>query len=417
MRTMKTQNSNYKWVVLLLVSIAYFLAQGTRLIYSAVLPQIRLDFAGSGVTDAQLGLVSGAFTLIFGLAMPFAGLAADLFRRKWVLVLGTGVFAMGIIATGFADGIITMFIFYGVINAIGQSLMPPCNSSLISHYHTDTRGTAFAIYQTAIYAGIIICSVSSGYIAGLGEGKWRYAFWIFGAIAFLWAMAIAFALKDKPRKQDSKPGMESVKKAFKAFVSKPSALIMMLALGCYFFATYGFKTWSPIFLLRAFPELPPATAVFHAVFWFNIGAFAGVNIAGRTSDKLKARREKIRFEIELIGMALCIPFILLMAFAQNLAVMITAIALFGFATGIYDSNLYAALFDVIDPEYHAVATGIFGGGGCVIGALGPIVMGLLNDVFTPRISMASLAAFAVIGIGAICIVLYVTYQKDKICSI
>lgn len=34
---------DYKWVVLLLVSIAYFLAQGTRLIYSAVLPQIKAD--------------------------------------------------------------------------------------------------------------------------------------------------------------------------------------------------------------------------------------------------------------------------------------------------------------------------------------------------------------------------------------
>ena len=79
---------DYKWIVLLLVSIAYFLAQGTRLIYSAVLPQIKADFASSGVTDTQLGLISSPFTLIFGLAMPFAGLAADLFNRKRVLVIG-----------------------------------------------------------------------------------------------------------------------------------------------------------------------------------------------------------------------------------------------------------------------------------------------------------------------------------------
>ena len=72
--------SNYKWVVLMLVSIAYFLAQGTRLIYSAVLPQIKADFAASGVTDAQLGLISSVFTLVFGLSMPFAGLVADLFN-------------------------------------------------------------------------------------------------------------------------------------------------------------------------------------------------------------------------------------------------------------------------------------------------------------------------------------------------
>lgn len=86
---MYKKNLDYKWVVLLLVSIAYFLAQGTRLIYSAVLPQIKEDFASTGITDTQLGLVSSVFTWVFGLVMPFAGLTADLFNRKRVLVLGS----------------------------------------------------------------------------------------------------------------------------------------------------------------------------------------------------------------------------------------------------------------------------------------------------------------------------------------
>ena len=116
---------DYKWVVLLLVSIAYFLAQGTRLIYSAVLPQIKADFAASGVTDAQLGLISSAFTLVFGIAIPFAGLIADFFNRKRVLVLGSFMFAIGIFVSGFATGLGMLFISYGVLNAIGQSLMPP----------------------------------------------------------------------------------------------------------------------------------------------------------------------------------------------------------------------------------------------------------------------------------------------------
>ena len=59
---MTRKKLDYKWVVLMFVSIAYFLAQGTRLIYSAVLPQIETDFAANGVTDAQLGLISSAFT-------------------------------------------------------------------------------------------------------------------------------------------------------------------------------------------------------------------------------------------------------------------------------------------------------------------------------------------------------------------
>lgn len=409
------KSSNYKWVVLLLVSIAYFLAQGTRLIYSAVLPQIKADFAASGVTDAQLGLISSVFTLVFGLAMPFAGLIADLLNRKRVLVFGAFLFAVGIFMSGFAAGLGMLFISYGIINSIGQSLMPPCNTSLISQYHDETRGTAFSIYQTAIYVGIVVCSVVSGYLAQLGEGGWRYAFWIFGAIAVLWAVVIAVFLKDTPQaSSDNKVGLNSVKEALQAFLKKPSSLILMAGLGCYFFVTYAFKAWAPIFMIRSFPEMETTQAVFHGVFWFYLGAFFGVTLGGRLSDALKIKRPGIRFEVEFVGLALCIPFILMMAFVHSLPLMIVAILMFGFATGVYDSNIYAALFDVINPRFRAVGTGLFGCGGCIVGAFGPTVMGFLNDAFTPRLSMASLAIFAIVGSVAILCARVFTFNKDKI---
>lgn len=406
---------DYKWIVLLLVSIAYFLAQGTRLIYSAVLPQIKADFASSGVTDTQLGLISSTFTLIFGLAMPFAGLAADLFNRKRVLVIGSFLFAIGIFVSGFAAGLGMLFISYGILNAIGQSLMPPCNTSLISQYHDKTRGTAFSIYQTAIYAGIVFCSVVSGYLAQLGEGGWRWAFWIFGAIAILWAVVIMITLKDNPQsKQEETVGLKDVADALKAFLEKPSSLILMAGLGCYFFVTYAFKAWAPIFMIRAFPDMDTTQAVFHGVFWFYLGAFVGVTLGGRISDALKSRRPGIRFEVEFIGLALCIPFILMMAYSQSLIPMIAAILMFGFATGVYDSNIYAALFDVINPRYRAVGTGLFGCGGCIVGAFGPTVAGFLNEAFSPRVSMASLAIFAIVGALAILCARIFTFNKDKI---
>ena len=407
---------DYKWTVLILVSIAYFLAQGTRLIYSAVLPQIKADFASSGVTDAQLGLISSVFTLVFGLSMPFAGLVADLFNRKRVLVFGAFLFAVGIFGSGFAAGLGVLFISYGIINSIGQSLMPPCNTSLISQYHDETRGTAFSIYQTAIYVGIVVCSVVSGYLAQLGEGGWRYAFWIFGAIAVLWAIVIALKLKDTPQaaSSENKPSLSSVKEALQAFLKKPSSLILMAGRGCYFFVTYAFKAWAPIFMIRSFPEMGTTQAVFHSVFWFYLGAFFGVTLGGRLSDALKIRRPGIRFEVEFVGLALCIPFILMMAFVHSLPLMIVAILMFGFATGVYDSNIYAALFDVINPRFRAVGTGLFGCGGCIVGAFGPTVMGLLNDAFTPRLSMASLAIFAVVGALAILSARVFTFNKDKI---
>ena len=401
---------DYKWIMLILVSVAYFLAQGTRLIYAAVLPQIKATFAAGGVSDAQLGLVGSAFTLVFGIVMPFAGMAADMLRRKWILVTGALLFSVGIFLSGFATGLGMLLIVYGVMNGIGQALMPPCNSSLIGQFHTDTRGTAFSIYQAAIYLGIVVCSVIAGRMASMADGGWRKAFWVFGAIAIAWAFVMLFFLKDTPNV--GKRSEVSLGGALKAFFSKPTALLLMGALGCYFFTTYGVKTWAPMFMMRCFPDMEPATAVFHAVVWFYAGAFAGVTLSGRLSDNLKIKRPLVRFEVELVGILLCIPFILVIALTGNLAVMIGALLLFGFATGIYDSNLYAALLEVIDPRYRAMATGIFGAGGCIIGALGPLVMGLLSDAFSIRAAFASLAVFAVLGAVLICISRFSTASKD-----
>jgi MFS family permease len=138
----------------------------------------------------------------------------------------------------------------------------------------------------------------------------------------------------------------------------------------------------------------------------------GVTLGGRLSDKLKPKRIGIRFETELVGILLCVPFILLMAWAKSLPLMIVSVSLFGLATGVYDSNLYASLLEVINPRYRAAATGIFGCGGCIVGALGPAVMGLLNEAFSIRASFASLALFALLGAGLIMIARFCTFKKD-----
>ena len=402
---------DYKWIMLILISAAYFLAQGSRQIYAAVLPDIKASFGG-GVSDANLGLVGSFFSLAFGLVIPFAGLAADFLRRKWIIIAGALLFSSGILLSGFASGLGMLLVSYGLMNGVGQSLMPPCNSSLIGEFHTDTRGTAFSIYQVAIYLGIVICAITASHMSGLGAEGWRTAFKVFGLIGILWALVMLVFLKDTPNV--GKKGEVSVGKALKAFFSKPTALWMMAALGCYFFANYGVKLWTPVFIMRAFPDMPHSTAVFHGFFWFYLGAFVGVTLSGRLSDRLKPRRPFIRFEVELAGMLLSIPFILIISRTSALWLMIAALILFGFTSGVYDSNLYAALLDVIDPKYRAMATGIFGCGGCIIGALGPVVMGFLSDAFSIRIAFASLAVFSLIGGAFITIARFVTAKKDLV---
>ena len=415
----KEPSNNYKWVLLALLSATYFLAQGTRQIFNAVLPQIKADFAGAGLSDAQLGLVGSAFTLVFGLAIPFGGVLADFFSRKWMVVIGTFLFSIGIFTSGIASGVGLLVVAYGVVNAAGQSLLPPSNSSLIGQFHVKTRATAFSIYQIVFYVGIVVCSCVSGWLSGLGAGGWRKAFFFFGAISAAWAFALAFLLRDTPQVQGTGDGEReeraSVREALGAVVRKPSALLLMAGLGFYFYAKYGFNTWIVAYLLRTFPSLTPAAAAFHAVFWFYLGAVIGVFAGGRISDRFAASRPQVRFDVNVAGLALCVPGLLVSAFAPAAVLCIAGSALFGFATGVYDSNIYASLFEVVKPRYRAAAVGVFGCGGSVIGASGPAVLGWMNAHFSMSAGIASLSAFALMGAVVILAARVFFFERDKEC--
>jgi len=411
---------NYKWMLLALLSATYFLAQGSRQVFNAVLPQIKADFAGAGITDAQLGLVGSAFTLVFGLAIPFGGVLADFFSRKWMIVVGSLLFSVGIFTSGFASGVGLLVLSYGILNAAGQALLPPSNSSLIGQFHVETRATAFSVYQIVFYVGIVVCSCVSGWLSGLGAGGWRKAFFLFGAISAAWAFVLVFLLRDTPQVRVTGNGERvnagenaSVREALGAVVRKPSALLLMVGLGFYFYAKYGFNTWIIAYLQRAFPSVSAASASFHAVFWFYLGATIGVFLGGRVSDRFAAMRPQVRFDVNIAGLALCVPGLALAAFAPYAALCIVGTALFGFATGVYDSNIYASLFEVVKPRYRAAAVGVFGCGGSVIGASGPAVLGWMNSHFSMSSGMASLSAFALAGAAAIWVARAFFFERDK----
>ena len=207
----------------------------------------------------------------------------------------------------------------------------------------------------------------------------------------------------------------SVREALGAVVRKPSALLLMAGLGFYFYAKYGFNTWIVAYLLRTFPSLTPAAAAFHAVFWFYLGAVIGVFAGGRISDRFAASRPQVRFDVNMAGLALCVPGLLVSAFAPAAVLCIAGSALFGFATGVYDSNIYASLFEVVKPRYRAAAVGVFGCGGSVIGASGPAVLGWMNAHFSMSAGIASLSAFALMGAVVILAARVFFFERDKEC--
>ena len=406
---------NYKWRALFLLWVAFFLQQGTRQIFGATLSSIQ---GSLGVTAAQIGMVATVFTFAYGLSVPFAGVTADLLNRKWMVVSGVCVFCLGIFCSGCVSSLGLLLVTYGILNGFGQSFYYPSATSIIGELHKETRATALSILQMGLYAGIIGCSAASGFLAEGGAEGWRLPFKIFGGIGVLWAVMLALGLRsgklefkvgvgernleqfNSPTRNSNSNSKPSLKEAFTVFIANPSALMLAAGLGMMIYVDVGFKTWMPNHLQEQF-GVAKGSAALNAVLWHYLGAFVGVTLGGRISDRLVARRPSIRMETNIAGLAMAVPFIVRMAYAPSLWACGVAMALFGVFRGVYDSNLMAALFDIIPPRYHASGAGIMLSCAFVFGSTSPVVLGILKDRFSSTVGLASLAGFYLVGAAII----------------
>lgn len=407
MRGMK--KLDYKWTALALLWVAFFLQQGTRQLFGPSVPAI----CGSlGIDKVAIGVVGTVFAMMYGICVPFAGLTADLFNRKWMVTVGVGIFCLGIFLSGFVASVGLLIVTYGVLNGLGQTFYYPSASSLVSQLHKESRATAMSILQLGLYIGIVGCGGLAGFLAGKGGDHWRAPFWIFGGLGLAWAVVLALFLRDtKPeggnREQGTgnglgEEGKPRIADACKAVFAKPTALCVALGLAMMIYVDIGFKNWMPSHLQDSFLSSCPFLkqwAGLHAVLWHYLGAFAGILAGSRIGDRLVKGRPGIRLEMGLLGLGLAIPFIVWMALTPSFVLCCVAMFGFGVFRGVYDSNFMASFFDVVNPRYHASGVGIMMCIAFLFGSLSSTVLPWIAQALGGNMaySMASLAGFYLVG--------------------
>lgn len=406
---------SYRWQLVALLCVVFFLNQGNRQIYSTVLTQIKAATAsgGLGLSDVQAGMVASVFIACYGLCVPLAGFLGDRLRRKWQVLFSLLVFSSGTLLTGLGGGLAALIVFYGIVFGAGEAFYYPPATSLMGQFHDKSRATAFSIHQSALYLGIMFSGYFSGYLARTMEMKWRAPFLIFGAAGIVWSIVVLLLMRDTPNQKPAAGAVArvSVRETLAHILSKRSALMLALAFGCMVYVDVGFKTWTPTFLIEKF-GFSPEKAGFSAVFYHFVCAFAGVMAGGRLTDRLAASRKTIRFEANIWGLLLGAPFIYLMTRGSSEWFCFAMLGLFGFFRGIYDSNLFASLFDVIKPQYRATATGLMLSFAFLVGSFSPTVLGFLKSRFGLSFGLASLSVSYVLGGTIILIACVLFFRKD-----
>ncbi|AWI09850.1 MFS transporter [Ereboglobus luteus] len=404
---MKTPKSSYKWQLASLFWVAYFLNQGDRQIFNVVIPLIKADL---GLSDVQIGWVVSAFTLVYGVLVPVAGFAGDLVSRKKIVFLSLLIFSVGTLLTGFAGGIVMLIVFRSITTGGGEAFYYPAATSLLAQFHPKTRATALSLHQTSLYAGII----ASGFIAGyIGERYgWRAAFFTFGGVGILWALVVWMKVHDTPMPEpETKAARHGFAETVRAVFSRRTVWFLSLAFGCMQIVSVGYLTWIPTYLYEKF-GLSLAQAGLHSTLYHFVFAFLGVMLGARISDRLSARRKTIRMEIEIAGLLLGAPFIYWIAVAGDKLWCYVAMGAFGIFRGMYDSNLFAALYDVIEPRYRASSMGVMLSFAFVIGAIAPVLLGYIKTAAGLDLGIMLLSVFYALGAALVLIGMKFFFPRD-----
>jgi MFS family permease len=379
--------NRYKWwVVVMLWFVCLFNYADRQAIYS-VFPSLKSEM---GLSDVQLGVVGGAFMWVYALALPVAGLVGDRVARKPLILGGLIFWSLVTVATALSTRYWHLVVFRG-LEGLGEAFYFPASMSLISDYHgRATRSRAMAIHQSSVYAGTILGGTAAGYF-GQYHG-WRSGFYLFGALGLVLGLVLFGGLVEPARGPGGDPGPheelpgpaatpgESPRRAISALLRTPMVLVLIAVfMGANFVAAI-FLTWMPSYLGRRF-GMSLAMAGLNATAWLQVASVLGVLSGGVLADRWAGRDRAGRMKTQALGLFAGIPFLFLTGWTLSVPVLSLAMAGFGYFKGFYDANIWASLYDVVEPRRRATALGLMNALGWVGGGIAPLAIALASESF------------------------------------
>lgn len=400
--------STYKWELLVLLWLAFFLNQADRQIFSVVLPLIKADLH---LTDVELGLISSSLIWTYGLLVPVAGFLGDRFPKKWIIGISLIFWSCATLATGLCSTLIQFILLRGIATGGGEAFYAPSANSLISQNHVKTRSFALSLHQSAVYVGIILSGLIAGYI---GETYgWQKAFFVFGGAGIVVGIVVLLRLKnDIPvAKIDKVDVLQTIHIVFKT----PTALLLTLGFACMVFVNVGYLTWMPSFIGDKF-NLSLAEAGFNSMFYHHVGAVIGVIIGGKLADYYSLKVKKARLIVQGIALLLASPFIYWMAASTTELTTYSALFIFGIFRGAYDSNIFASLYEVVPENIRSSASGIMLMGAFLVGAFSPYILGVLSPSLGLSNGLSLLSLVYVLGSFFVLVAAFMFFKKDRVIS-
>ena len=139
-----------------------------------------------------------------------------------------------------------------------------------------------------------------------------------------------------------------------------------------------FLVWTPTFLVEKF-HFQLTTAGFSGSVFINGASALSVPFGGWLADLLAERLPSGRILVQAVGLSVGSMFVFGVGSVNTAGLLLVTMSLFGLCKGVYDSNIFASIFDIVEPRARGTAAGLMNTVGWGGGALGPVIVGWMSQ--------------------------------------
>ena len=339
------------WYALLVLTCLNLLNYLDRYVVPAVQVTIKHELA---LTDAQVGLLSTGFMVVYMCVSPVFGWLGDKRSRTMLIGLGVAIWSMATLCSGFAGTFVLLLVtrmFVGVGEAAYGTIAP---AVLSDSFAVAIRGRVFAVFYAAIPIGSALGYLVGGYVGA--HWGWRHAFWLTSALGAMLAI-LAFRLHDPPRGStgdgdDSTPSSAGLLDAYRSLWKNRLYVITVAGYAAGTFAIGGLAVWLPQFLITA-RKLDNAAMVVGAM--MAVSGLVGTIAGGWVGDWFAQRNRYAYLWVAGLTSLMAAPLAMVALTVPTPSVFLPAIFIAGILVFASTGPINTLIVNLVDPEIRATA--------------------------------------------------------------
>lgn len=398
-----TPPTKWAWIAVAVLWVVVMLNYFDRQLLSVLNKSITEGEGSIEMTQAQFGMVTSAFLIVYAALSPVGGFLADRFSRRFIILISLVVWSAVTWCTGDAKSYEEL-LAYRAAMGISEAFYIPAALALISDYHRGrTRSMATGLHMSGIYAGQMLAgcgAMMSGAPFNLG---WRLTFETFGFIGVAYALVVIIFLHDPeaPAAEAAPAGDKAEAEAaasvapavasfgigevLKNLFSTRAMPILLLLISFAGAANWFLMGWYPRLLQDMF-GVSEAEAGPQATFWINVAKYIAVLGGAAVADAWYVRNKNARAYVPGICFLIAGPCVMVammpalgVPIVLGLGLTLGLVSMQGVAQGSLDATLMPVLRSHIDERFSATGYGLLNLTSVGAGALVSWLGGYLKD--------------------------------------